>query len=364
MNTCFPVAMGLLALSGCSSSEPAPLGMLSVRYAGGETTDFGNGDSDFCATSRRRVPIGEEEALGFGIDIEAERAWLGEPHRAALRWTSADCAEAPEDCAETEVELRAEIESYVRIDGFSQRVDPMCEPEWQALAYRAKIGLRTDDGLASGAFYAVLARGIDERGEPYLRANARPDLRNFQGTLPLRIGLGRPHYAYLQVTLELGPGGATLGRLQPSVAYYDDQDRHEDVGAEGVWDSQGLPETYAPLPSTGQFVTLSSYRGSQREPVVALGARADAVEPAAPVEVTIVVDGEVVEQGMAEPGTSFELGEHPFGVDVRMEVKNPNGAGLVRGHILQDNCFAASSSCEEANCTARTEYTSGFLPCF
>jgi hypothetical protein len=66
--------------------------------------------------------------------------------------------------------------------------------------------------------------------------------------------------------------------------------------------------------------------GSARARVI-LTARADAFEPTT----------DVIQRGRVEPGTHFELGEHPFGVNVSLDVENSGGAGMVSAHISQDN---------------------------
>lgn len=131
------------------------------------------------------------------------------------------------------------------------------------------------------------------------------------------------------------------------------------------WDSEAPPRSDPPgaLDGPGRFVTPSTYRGSPREPRVFLTARADAVGPAADVDVMLCVGGRVVRRARVGAGTYFELGEHPLGVSVAVDVENTSGAGMVRASILQDNCFAETAWCEEAGCTAHAEYTTGLQLC-
>jgi len=357
------------AALGCGSSSGSspldPFNTLSVRYAGGETSDFGNGTDDECGTRTDEHPITAEEARGFA-DIDADAAWLAEPHRAALRWTTPECAGALESCELTEVELVAKIDGYVRVDGHSSRDLPGCAPEWRSLAYRGRVGLRTADGRLSGAFNARLRRGTDDAGNPDVYAMVRPDLRNFDGTLPLHIDTDRPHHAYVTIGLDLAADGRASGYLRHSLHYYDEEGGSPDIGASAAWDSEATPpaDPLTAIDTTGRFVTPTTYGGSPREPRVILTARADAVEPATDVDVVVRVDGDVIRRGRVEPGTYFELGEHPFGVGVSLDVENSGGAGMVRAHILQDNCFVETARCTEPSCVARAEYTTSFQLCY
>jgi hypothetical protein len=174
------------------------------------------------------------------------------------------------------------------------------------------------------AFNARLGRGTDDAGTPDVYAMARPDLRNFDGALPLHIDTNRPHHAYVTVGLDLAADGRASGYLQPSLHYYDEEGGSPDIGASADWDSEATPpaDPLTAIDITGRFVTPSTYRGSPREPRVILTARADAVEPPTDVDVIVRVDGGVIRRGRVEPGTYFELGEHPFGVSISLDVEN------------------------------------------
>jgi len=342
---------------------------LNVRFSGGETSDFGNGSDDPCGTRTTATDIGAEEARSIaGADIDAEASWLAEVHRAPLLWASAACA-APESCEATEVELRAQIDGYVRVDGRSTRPDyEGCESEWQTLVYRATVGLRTADGRIDGAFHAQLGR---RDGEVYTRAV--PDLRNFQGSLPLLLDLERTHHSYLNVGFQLRQDGATTGSLEPSIAYFDGSGAFAEIGPAAQWDSLAPPPVPEWRAAPGaDAVTLSSYEGSPTVPSAAVVVGADAGEavrvadagaPSTDVDVTIRVNDEVIREGSVPAGTRIELGEQPFGTRVSLAVRNTHGASFVRATIGQPGCVGVVESCDEAGCEARAELESEFRPC-
>jgi len=358
----------------CSGGEAAPAGRrlpaadaFGVRVAGGESADFGNGSDDVCGTSSVDTSVTQEQAEQAGLDVEADRAWLEMPHLAALGWNPIECGFDAGLCQATQLELRAELVEPILVQGRSQRPSATCPAEWQAFAYRAAVSVLSEDGKLAGTFYARVTRG-SAGGVSTVSGHALPDLRNFDGTLPLEVDLTRPHFAYLDLQFSLASDGSASGKLEPSASYYDDAPQSERIGPDAAFapdlaNAAALDGT-AVLAGSGASSTLSSYPGSSSEPLVALRVRTDAVEPSVNVEVTIWVDGEKVHDGSVAAGTSVELGRHAFGTPVTVDVHNANGAGLVRANILQDNCFVASSSCSSPDCTAHAEYTAAHQLCF
>ena len=103
---------------------------------------------------------------------------------------------------------------------------------------------------------------------------------------------------------------------------------------------------------------------SRRPPSSVLSVRADAVGPAADVELTVRINGELAEQRTVAAGTLLELGRWGEGTTIDAEVSNLNGAGAVRSHILLDGCFQATELCEAPGCTAHAHHVvSGQRPC-
>lgn len=348
-----------------------PADDFGVRVAGGESGDFGNGTDTPCGLRSVDTVISEEEAQQEGLDVDADRAWLASAHAAALLYNPSECASAPEVCDDTRVELRAEVVEVIRVDGISTRPSESCPAEWQAFDYRLAVSIESDDGNLAGTFYARAGRTESDAGVITVRGKALPDLRNFEGQLPIKLEPARAHFAFMDAGFALMNDGTASGELEPAVSYYDELAERvavaEPIGPEMRFgpDLTRDPEAVYPsaLAREGTASTLSTYSGSSDEPRVTLTVRADAVEPMADVYLTITIDGEEVQAESVAAGTSVELGKHPFGTRVSVDVHNGNGAGQVRANVLQDNCFVASSFCNDQDCTTHVAYTAAHHLC-
>jgi hypothetical protein len=314
--------------------------------------------------------ISKEQAEQAGLDVDGDRAWLASAHDAVLRYDPTQCADAPEVCDETRIELSAEVVDVIRVDGQSRRPSEDCPATWQAFAYRVAVSLASEDENLSGTFYARVGRSEDDAGLITVRGRAIPDLRNFEGALPIQLEPSRAHHAFIDVELELASDGSASGELAPSISYYDTDEAigmAERIGPEARFgaDASYDPEQIRPrvFAGGGTAATLTTYPGSSNEPLVALRVRADAVEPAEDVDLTIWIDGEERSTETVAPGTSVELGRHPLGTRVSVDVQNTNGAGTVRANVQQERCGGASSMCSGQDCAARVEYTAAHALC-
>lgn len=342
-----------------------------VRIAGGETADFGNGTDTPCGTRTVETVISQEQAESEGLDVEAERAWLAAVHGAPLLYNPSECASAPEVCNDTRVELQAQVVDVIRVQGRSTRPSQNCPAEWQAFSYRLAVHLASEDGNLLGTFYARAGRSESDTGVITVRGAALADLRNFEGQLPIEIEPSRPHHAFMGVRFALASDGTASGELEPAASYYDGSSERpglaQPIGPQARF---GADVTHDPeevrasvLADEVTAFTLTTYPGSNSEPLVDLRVRADAVEPMTDVELTIQVDGEEVRAETVAPGTYVELGLQPFGTRVSVDVHNTNGAGLVRANVLQDDCFAATSACDTEDCTTHVDYTAAHRLC-
>lgn len=359
----------------CSSGEATelqrdlpPVDDFGVRFSGGETADFGNGTDDVCGTSSTDTVISQEQAEQEGLDVEGDRAWLAMPHIARLHYDIADCAAAAQVCDETLVTLRAQVLEPIRVEGRTFRPSAECgEAEWQAFAYRVAVSVENQDGSLAGTFYARVGRRASDAGVVTLGGHALPDLRNFTGELPIELDSTRAHHAFLDIRFSLASDGSASGKLEPRVSYYDEAPSTERIGPDALFDTDGADAAQldgeSVLFEDGERWTVSTYPGSSVEPLVDLRVRAEAAAPAADVELTIRVDGEEVHTETVAAGTSIELGQHPFGTTVSVDVHNANGAGLVGASVLQDNCFAAMANCDEQDCSAHVDYAAAHQLC-
>lgn len=359
----------------CSSGESTvaprdlpPVDDFGVRFSGGETADFGNGTDDVCGMSSTDTVISQEQAEQEGLDVEGDRAWLATPHIARLNYDIADCAAAAQVCDETIVTLRAQVLEPIRVEGRTLRPSADCgEAEWQAFAYRVAVSVENQDGSLTGTFYARVGRRESDAGVVTLGGHALPDLRNFTGELPIELDSTRAHHAFLDIRFSLASDGSASGRLEPAVSYYDEAPSTERIGPDALFDTDGADAAQldgeSVLFEDGERWTVSTYPGSSVEPLVDLRVRAEAAAPLADVELTIRVDGEEVHTETVAAGTSIELGQHPFGTTVSVDVHNANGAGLVGASVLQDNCFAAMANCDEQDCSAHVDYAAAHQLC-
>jgi hypothetical protein len=354
---------GLGMLGGGGTDPPVTAGPsragadpAGVRYAGGETTDFGNGTNDMCGTVETLEPISRESAEALGHDVSSELAWLGEPHHAAATWNPSNCAGLGAFCTD-DIEVSVSVTDFLLVHRTYRSPGGLCPSgPTEHLAYRGAAHLQTDDGQIEGTFYVrlmPLGSSSDERDR--FVTSAVPDLRNFSGSLPLRLDLDRGHHADAFVSLSLSRDGTTTGFLDPSVRYYDATGGSAAISTNLSWNG-GRDFGDDPVPS-GSATTLGGYPGSRVPPLVALSVRADAVDPAVDVDVAVSVEGQIVEDTSVPAGTTIELGAHPFGTRISADVSNPNAAGRVRANILQDDCFATTVDCAELGCTAHAEHT-------
>ncbi|MEY4547330.1 MAG: hypothetical protein RL685_3525 [Pseudomonadota bacterium] len=331
-----------------------------MRYAGGETTDFGNGSIDMCGTVEEAEAITREGAEALGFDVAAESAWLAQPHRAPLSWNPASCAALGAACADN-VQLSAAVTDLVLLRRSYRNPGGPCPSEpTQHLAYLAAVHITTDDAQLDGTFYARLLPLPSSDGErERFGAEVITDLRNFAGSLPLRLELARPHFSYLSTFFTLSRDGATTGFIEPAVWYYDTAAGGAPISADASWG--GAQDFSAfPLPS-GAASTLSTYPGSVLPPLVVLSATVQPVDPSVAVdvnvEVTVSIDGQIVQDISMPVDSTLELGAHPFGTRISLDVHNANTSSVLRASLLQGDCTVARSDCSQLGCTAHAEHT-------
>lgn len=338
--------------------------------AGGETSDFGDGDAPVCSiTSKTPIDVARARELGFPIDATLQL--LAREQHAPLHWGG--CSE-PAPSADTTLSLSFELDQieYVESVPFLPQGEPAhCD---SSLRYRVLTTLHTDDGGLAGRFYLELGPdgGLQPGNEPSIFApselciyDAMPDLRNFLGSQPVSVDLKRPHWGSVQASLCVSAEGFS-GYLLPDIVYADgaspSRSRVDYLAQWPAFEGSADCSVHQEIP--GPHVALDDYPGSPRPPTVALAVRADAVEPAADVEVTVRINGELAEQRTVAAGTLLELGRWGEGTTIDAEVTNVNGAGAVRSHILLDDCFQVSEQCSAPGCTASAHHVvSSQRPC-
>jgi hypothetical protein len=346
----------VLSILGCSVTTPDRGGSEDgtgsrVEIEGGETSDFGDGEQPVCReTERAEVTLEQARALDLGLDSDLEL--IAPALELPFHWGPVvDCDGAELPTEDTRLGLRLSVD---RIDHVSftpvSGENSSCEDR---LEYRALVELETNDERLEGVFYARLVPSAAG-----LQAHAIPDLRNFSGDLRLELDSTRPYWGVMDTNFELSPEGSR-GSLQILVSYTDSTNFERKSGAGGFWFAGlegilcGLGAEPAPGPSV---IPLDAYAASPIPPTMSVKVRADAVEPAEPVDVTIEVDGELTEHQNVDPGQILELGPLHPGSLVTARVSNSNGAGFVRANILANDCFVASAGCGEAACVAESSY--------
>lgn len=375
--------------TACSSGEAMPdqggrpaRDRFGVRVGGGETTDFGNGSQEPCGPRSVATVLTEQEAEQAGLDVEADRALLASPHVATLRWNPVECEAEPELCEPTELELSARLLEPMLVNVTNSRPQDGCAAEEQYFMYRVAMSIESEDANIAGTFYETVTRTESEDGEVTFHGNGMPNLWNFEGEIPIELDLAQPHYAYLSISFSLASDGSAAGKLEPRASFYAPPSTDGSGGAAGDDNSSSLgsprvgPDALfgtqeegfddsSVLALEGERSTLTTYPGSVVEPLVDLQVRADAGASEAAVDLTIWVDGEQVHDQSVAAGTMVELGRHPFGTAVVVDVQSKSSAGIAQAHVLQDNCFAASSSsCEGQDCKSHVEYTAAHQLCW
>ena len=329
--------------------------------AGGETSDFGDGDAPVCVTTRETT-IDAERARELGFAVDAQLASLAREERVPLHFGYCP-AEAPS--ADTLVSLRFEVEEIILFE----QVPFMPNPEGigcqSHLGYRSLVELRTDDGALLGRFYVLLAGGGGLRpdSEPIVvprelcAHGALPDLRNFLGSLQVSIELERPHWSMMDVTLCASETG-TWGQMLAHIEYTDGAAPQFQRTSVAQWPAVEGSTSCTDLPEeTPSPVALDDYRGSVSPPSVGIEVRADAVEPQVDVDVEVRINGAVMTDETLAAGSLIDLGRWEPGTLVEADVHNRNGAGQVRAHIIGDGRFTASENCNAADCVASARYT-------
>ena len=179
----------------CSSGETAPTQSgrpsgdgFGVRVAGGEASDFGNGEQEICAGTSMSTVLTEQEAEEAGLDVEADRALLAMPHVATLRWNPVECEAEPELCEPTELELHAQVVEPILLKVERSHPDS-CPEEDQHFAYRVAVSIESEDGNIAGTFYDTVIRDESEDGVVTFRGGSWPHLWNFEGDLPIELDL-------------------------------------------------------------------------------------------------------------------------------------------------------------------------------
>jgi len=369
-----------LCFIACSNSAPEPgasgldqtsrMRSLLERtvIAGGETSDFGDGDAPVCRIANR-TPIDVARARELGFPIDAALEMLAREQHAPLHWGG--CSE-PAPSADTTLSMSFELDQieYVESVPFLPQVEPAhCA---RSLRYRVLATLHTDDGGLAGRFYLELGQdsGLELGDEPTISApselcvSAMPDLRNFLGSQLVSVDRGRPHWSSMQTYLCVSDDGFS-GYLLPDIVYADESSPGWSREYLAKWPAfEGSADCSVPQQTPNPHVALDDYTGSSRPPTSVLSVRADAVEPAADVELIVRINGELTEQRTVVAGTLLELGRWGEGTTIDAEVTNANGAGAVRSNILLDNCFQASEQCSAPGCTASAHHVlSGHQPC-
>lgn len=357
-----------LALVSCSSREtgdvshgrgPSGEGPGVAPLAGGHTSDFG--DKPVCVLTGHEE-ISPQRAEELGLVLEPYLGLLRQSHSARLRWRQAACDTSTGPDSEVSIDVAVEPLQIFH-DTYTPDNERVSCPE--ALSFVAPVHLRVDDDLLEGRFMALFEtrpEGSFEGDSERLCVREYPDLSYFRGSFATTLARQRPHWAKLAVDFCLGAQDSS-GSLFTSIRYTDQGSPATEPEYGGDWqrtppeadrEDGGSPEP-ARAACEG-LVTLDAYRGSAKPPSARITVRADAVEPAVPLEVVIRVNGRATRHSSVDPGSEIELGALTQGTRVEVEARNANGAKQVTANILADDYFRASVRCREPDCVARAEY--------
>ncbi len=328
--------------------------------AGGETSDFGDGEATVCVEGVQ-TEIDIEAAREVG-GVDAELAWLAREQRVPVFFGY--CPENPPR-PDTFMSLRFEVEQIFRIDDVPFLSEgPACRTR---LGYRALLEMRTEDGALVGHFYVVLAgrAGLEGEGavpQELCVGRAIPDLRNFRGTTRVSADMSRPHWSMMRVSICVNETG-TSGDMVSYVEYTDGASPPVHGMIVATWPvSEEATACVDVADDKPNAIVLDDYRGSAADPTIGVQARADADEPGAEVELEVRVDGSTLMNTTLTAGALLDLGLQERGAVVEVDVRNGSGAGEVRANIFARNRLQATEACRGPECLASARYDVAYAP--
>ncbi len=223
-----------------SSEDPAATSLCPACVAGGETTDF-SGDR-VCGVAHMES-IEQDGALAGEYGADSVLSRLAQPLRSSVGWRrGAGGSRVTGYERETEVEIRVEV---LGLSHAELRHEDTGDPCGDFLQLDARIHIETTDGALKNTFARPLSvqRGSDTASATWLgiEGSSPPvDLRQFTGTLDLKLDAERPHSGSVGLSLSVGPDRLS-GELYVFTRYLD-----QDGGLNAV-----LAPMRAQLPSDG-----------------------------------------------------------------------------------------------------------------
>lgn len=282
-----PLALAMAAPLSCEASssprpgEPGAGSICPDCVAGGETTDF---SGDVSCSTRSLTPVQRDSAIAREFDADAVIARLERPLLTSFGWRRGPGGSVATGYErETQAQIRVEVQgvAHGELESVSNG-----EPCGDYLRLDARVQLSTRDGSLSGSFerpfrvwrgssVAYLnALGIEDSEAPI-------DLREFSGSLDLKLDPAREHAGAVALSLAVGPDAA-FGSLFVEVQYLDvpDTARARVSPLRAQWPSEGCDADWAPVeldaainPSDGRSARDYWARRRDRLPQVSSAAR-------------------------------------------------------------------------------------------
>lgn len=346
-------------VQGCAAdSDTTAGGDSGLRYAGGETSDFGSGSAPFCEYETGEA-ITATEAVAVGLDPETAIAAIEGKKTASLGWF--DCSASGKECVDTEITLNVTIESLYRAALYLDRTEDSSCPA-QRLEVRALVDFATADKMLSGSLHTLLIQQNSDPAAPRYLGYPWSDLRNFNGSLPLPLDINRPHWTILEASLVFGSVFAGTFRLS---GQYDDNSytirgNLADFGAS--YNDIPRETLYGFASELTTWVELANYEGSKEAPTGPVEVCLAGAARAKPVEVAVSIDGKRSASKQLGVGECIDLGDQPLDAVIVATATNTEEDSLLDITIKGDYYGLASESCKGPSCVVKVETTVYFKP--
>lgn len=312
-----------------------------VRVAGTETSDFGSGDVPACRSEVSEIDRDAARELGFDVDEQWQR--LESPPGVSMR----ACSGSGEG---TTLKLEFEVLSITlnQVSPDPNVIEEGLDCGEDFLSYHTVARSSTSDGSMAGAFYLTVNGSYEDELDGFETV----DIRNFDGTMTFPVDMSRSHFAQMEVVFLMQGDSEPEGFFRPIITYVDDPASWKETRGEliefpssGTGYCDGFDEV-----SDAPPMALSDYVGAIPPATFPVSVSVDAFEGV--VDLTVSVDGEVVEERKAVEGASIELGDFAAGTEVAVVTTAVDGATFAGSAVLVNGCVIAADRCGEEGCEA------------
>jgi hypothetical protein len=263
------VALAVALLVACSSPDASTKANTPPQVGAARGSQTGGEGSIASCKSVSITEIDAEQARMLDFPVDAQLALFDQAVVVPFHRGDVDCSMLPAR-VDGHIQIKASLRGIDRelFEPALPEVPDVC-PAWQRelLRYRAVIDLTTDEGTLMGSFAAIGYAGHPAPGtEAYAglvfwgSTEAELELKNFAGSLGVRVDPSRAHTGHLRGSVALG---ATVwaSSVFTTVDYTDGGDPLQDQGDVLFW-----PSDFPDLQGAALCNGLAA-PGEQRDPI-------------------------------------------------------------------------------------------------